>query len=352
MKRVLSLLFSVIIALSGIFTTTISALANSFSSAQPITLSQSIDTSVEGTVDKEVDYWVKFDCPASGYYDFSAKSILAPAGDVTITVLDAGRNVIDYAVNAYWTTTFNTTTYLTAGMSYYAKYEIAGAEYNFTAAVSNHIHSYTTNQFISAVGDDDADRRLDGGVRFVCNGCHEAYFTEYYYSPNSIAFSHKKVIYNKYAQTPAVSVYDRAGNVIPQSEYTVTYEDNIVPGKAYVTVDFIGGRYKGQMTSSFIIAPQAATAVSLKSTKSKQMQLKWKKDSKVTGYELKYSTSKKFYKSKTKTVTISKNSTTSKTITKLIPKKRYYVRIRSYKIIDGVKYYGSYSKVLNVKVKK
>ncbi|MDE6982323.1 MAG: fibronectin type III domain-containing protein, partial [Lachnospiraceae bacterium] len=61
-------------------------------------------------------------------------------------------------------------------------------------------------------------------------------------------------------------------------------------------------------------------------------------------------TNKKF-KSGNKTVTVKKAKTTSAKISKLKSGKKYYVRMRAYKTIEGKKYAGSWSKVLTVKVK-
>lgn len=69
----------------------------------------------------------------------------------------------------------------------------------------------------------------------------------------------------------------------------------------------------------------------------------------ASGYQIQYSTDKKF-KNNSKTVNVSKKST-SKTISKLKSKKRYYFRIRSYKIVDGKKIYSSYSEKKSVKIK-
>ena len=69
---------------------------------------------------------------------------------------------------------------------------------------------------------------------------------------------------------------------------------------------------------------------SVKSSKTKQISVKWKKNKDATGVEIQYSTDKNFRKG-TKTVKIKKNSTVSTTIKKLTSKKKYYVRIRAYK---------------------
>jgi len=69
--------------------------------------------------------------------------------------------------------------------------------------------------------------------------------------------------------------------------------------------------------------------------------LKIKKQSiQTTGYQIQYSTSKKFSSSKTKM--ISKNKTLSKTVSKLKKKKVYYVRVRTYKKIGSKKYYSGW----------
>ncbi len=76
----------------------------------------------------------------------------------------------------------------------------------------------------------------------------------------------------------------------------------------------------------------------------------WKKDTKAKGYQLVVAQNSKFTKGK-KSVTISKNKTTKKTMKKLKSKKTYYVKIRAYKMSGKTKVYGAYSKVKKVKVK-
>ena len=65
----------------------------------------------------------------------------------------------------------------------------------------------------------------------------------------------------------------------------------------------------------------------------------------VKGYQVQYSTSKKFKKAKK--VNIKKSSTTKLTVKKLKKKKKYYVRMRSYKMVNGKKVYSSWSKKQN-----
>ncbi len=82
----------------------------------------------------------------------------------------------------------------------------------------------------------------------------------------------------------------------------------------------------------------------------KAISFTWAKVSGVKGYQIQLATDKKFKKNK-KTVTIKKQKTTKTTIKKLKAKKKYYVRIRTYKTVDGKKVYSSWSKAKTVKTK-
>ncbi|MEE0390343.1 MAG: leucine-rich repeat protein [Lachnospiraceae bacterium] len=81
----------------------------------------------------------------------------------------------------------------------------------------------------------------------------------------------------------------------------------------------------------------------------KKFTVQWKKDKKADGYQVQYSTDKKFKKN-IKSVNVSKKSTKA-TVKKLKKGKTYRVRTRSYKKIDGKKYYSGWSKMKSVKVK-
>lgn len=82
----------------------------------------------------------------------------------------------------------------------------------------------------------------------------------------------------------------------------------------------------------------------------KKLKITWKKNAKASGYQIQYSTSKKFKKA-TK-LNVKKASKTSATIKKLKAGKKYYVRIRAYKTVNGKKKYSAWSAVKSAKVKK
>ena len=95
-------------------------------------------------------------------------------------------------------------------------------------------------------------------------------------------------------------------------------------------------------TGKSITYVQRPAISSLTSPKTKQILVKWSKNKKATGYQIQYSTSSTFAKGN-KTVTVKGASKVSKTISKLKSKKKYYVRIRTYKTVNGKKYYSAWS---------
>lgn len=91
--------------------------------------------------------------------------------------------------------------------------------------------------------------------------------------------------------------------------------------------------------------------LTVKNTASETVKVSWKNTKNVSGYEISYSTSKKFSKKTTK----KKNVTSAKktvSIKKLKKGKTYYVRVRAYKMIDHNKVYSKYSSVKKVKIEK
>lgn len=99
-------------------------------------------------------------------------------------------------------------------------------------------------------------------------------------------------------------------------------------------------------------APKNNKKVKVASAKAgkKSIKVTWKKVKGIKGYQIQYSTNKKFKKGN-KTITVKSAKSTSATIKKLKSKKKYYVRMRTYKIVNGKKVYSAWSKAKSVKVK-
>ena len=95
--------------------------------------------------------------------------------------------------------------------------------------------------------------------------------------------------------------------------------------------------------------PSATQITSIKAIE-KGFKVKWKKKS-CTGYQVQYSTSKKFTSKTSKTLKVNKAKTTSKTVKKLKAKKKYYVRVRTYKTVKKKNYYSKWSANYSVTTK-
>lgn len=127
-------------------------------------------------------------------------------------------------------------------------------------------------------------------------------------------------------------------------DYTISYAKNKDCGKAKMVVRG-KGNYTGCFTRYFKIKPKKARLKKLKSGKKKMTVYISKSAGKVSGYQIRYSKYKNFKKSKYKTT-----KRTAYTLKKLSRKKRYYVKVRAYIIIDGRKNYGSYSGYKRIKI--
>lgn len=108
--------------------------------------------------------------------------------------------------------------------------------------------------------------------------------------------------------------------------------------------------YKKQTkTVTIKIAPKKTSLSTVKSKSAKKAVLTWKTVKNASGYRIQYATNSKFKSART--VTVSKSTIKTKTISKLKRKKTYYFRIQPYKKSGSTKIYGAYSKAKHVKIK-
>ena len=350
MNKLISVISAAILMITTLLSFSFNALANTQKTADIITLGQTVSETVDSKSSQTKYSWLKFDCLSSNYYEFTVSGAELPPSDVFLTVYDNDNKVINSNINTKNQFSFVSTTYFEAGKEYYFSLECLNGAYIFSASLNIHNHSYT-NVFAKAVADDDKESRLNGFSKLVCTSCGNEYISQNIYAPATVKLSATKLTFSPYGSYPSVAVFDSVGGLISPSEYVVTYDDNFKTGKAWVYVDFVGESFSGELTAGFMIIPAKPTPTSLKSKKTKQLTYTWNKDSNASGYEIQYGTSSSFSKNKTKSCIISKNSTKSKTFSSLQKKKKYYVRMRSYKTIDGKRQFSSWSKKLSVKTK-
>ena len=163
----------------------------------------------------------------------------------------------------------------------------------------------------------------------------------------SMSLSHRTYVYNGTVREPSVSIRDEAGERISSRYYTVSYakgRKNV--GSFRVTATFRGNRYIGKLSKTFSIIPKSTALRSLIAS-SRGFTARWKKQpTQTTGYQLQYASNSKFKSAKT--ITFVSNKTTSRKVTKLSAKKKYYVRVRTYKTVSGKRYYSKWSAVKSV----
>ena len=160
--------------------------------------------------------------------------------------------------------------------------------------------------------------------------------------------------------------YGSSFTLKPKAKGKITYKSNNtkvatvnskgkvkIKGTGKVTITITAketSAYKKQTKKVTIYAVPGKRDIKKPSSGKKKLTVQWKKDNRSDGYQVQYSTDKKFKKN-VKSVVIGKKQTTKQTIKKLKTGKKYYVRIRSYKKISGKKYYGTWSSKKTVKVK-
>lgn len=196
-----------------------------------------------------------------------------------------------------------------------------------------------------------ATTKVNGKITHKCTGCSSTKTSIIPYI-KSCKLSRTVYTYNGRKQLPSVTVTDAKGKRISASNYSVTYYGSCKTVGTYkVMIQFKGNYYTGSYSSSFKINPYAPRISSLKALR-KGFSVRWTKQSSsiASGYQVQYSTRRDFRGSKTIRVSSYKKYSLYKT--KLSPKRRYYVRVRTYKTVAGKNYYSSWSPAKTIITKK
>lgn len=120
------------------------------------------------------------------------------------------------------------------------------------------------------------------------------------------------------------------------TDYSLSYGTNKSTGKATIKVSG-KGNFKSSKTLTFYIVPQKVTGITCsKGSASKSTIVKWKKVTGASGYQLAYSPKGK------NTWTYVNVTSLTKTFRNLRSRK-YDIKIRAYKTVNGIKKYGAYS---------
>lgn len=167
-------------------------------------------------------------------------------------------------------------------------------------------------------------------------------------SSASVSLSIATYSFDGKVKTPSVTVKLGSTALRKGIDYVVSYRNNKNVGKATVVITG-KGLYAGTITRTFVINP-AKQEIQKLTAKSKGFYIDYAAKGHATGYEIQYATNSSFSGAK-KTV-ITSNKTDKVTVSKLSGNKKYYVRVRTYTTVNGIKYYGAWSAVKTVTTKK
>ena len=222
----------------------------------------------------------------------------------------------------------------------------AGSDNSTIWGAARNAHEYGVNNGVTP-----ATTNADGEIYSACIHCGK-------HNPNGSITVIPKIknvaikgngtfVYDGKEKKPSVVFTDTKGVV--RTAKNVKYKSNKNVGSATATAT-LDGNYGGTYNLIFTINPKGSTIKKLTAGKG-SITVKYSKNTtQTTGYQIAYSTSGA-KNAKFKTVTVSNNKTVSKKLTKLAKKKKYFVKVRTYKTVSGRKYYSDWSKTKSVKTK-
>lgn len=164
-----------------------------------------------------------------------------------------------------------------------------------------------------------------------------------------ITLSATAITYTGKVRKPVVTVKNPNGVKLTTASYTATYAGGRKNVGTYQVTVKMKGNYTGSKTLTFQINPVKTGIRKLTAGKKSLKVTVAKKATQVSGYQIQYATNKSFKTAKTKT--LGSYKTVSATLSGLSAKKTYYVRVRTYKTVNGKKYYSGWSAVKAMKTK-
>ena len=255
------------------------------------------------------------------------------------TIFDENNNIIP-ADNSVWC--------LEGGKEYALRVKYRYAEYCYSD-INFWLEAYREHTHTRKIYITPATTSKDGIAIKKCTACGNISSQRVIKRIKSISLTTSTYLYNGKVRTPGVIVKDSTGKVISSKYYTVSYSlgrKNV--GTYKVTVKFKGD-YSGSTTLNFTIVPSKTTVSKLTAGKRSIAVNITKNSSGITGYQIQYSTNKSF--TSAGRITLKGYKTTKYTLKNLKAKRGYYVRVRTYKTVNGKHYYSPYSTYKYIKTK-
>ena len=397
MKKILSLIFAVIISVCSIFTPVISfasqdsidkkavVINNNESKTQPLSYGETVEivekneyggVSIYDEVTYETVVYYKFTTTKQAVYDF----ILTGWNYNEDNSVSAQMNFCDqygqWDNASVWLKgkydekykTVAIVASLKANYTYYIKVTYnpnKTSQYkqnkkvlsNLTLSIKNHEHRFTKKRTSSNTVLYTCDWCGGSQTKYESDNSEKTKSNNNKYSISKVKLSKKSYTYDKKVKTPSVIVISNDGKKLKKgTNYKIKYSSGRKQIGKY-SVKIIGlGKYKNSKTVYFTINPKGTNLTKLTAGK-KSFKAHWNKQkTQISGYQIQYSTSSSFKNAKT--ITITNKKSTSKTKSKLKAKKKYYVRVRTYRTVNAgkgrrsIKIYSNWSKAKFITTKK
>lgn len=390
MKKVISLFLSAMMILTSVLCVNFSAFAKDIESGSiklgknTVKASELVYYEDELNETNSTYYWYSFVPDETAVYKFESHYTVSDNTDPMIYLCDKNKNEIaDYDdIGGSENRNFRLQTSLIKGETYYLYFQ----EYNdltsfeFTVDKTKINFSFTlaqkhtlTRGYDSYIDIDDNREAYDHyknktSDTYICKGFYDEDAKDTYYSFINVNDSEDwlDVDYSSDSSTWKTGgnnlIYIMCHSVITTIPVTVIYTPAPAPNPIPPTpapapihaqpAPSTSTSAPAAQTTTQPAAPKNNKKVKVASAKAgkKSVKVTWKKVKGIKGYQIQYSTNKKFKKGN-KTITVKSTKSTSATIKKLKSKKKYYVRMRTYKIVNGKKVYSAWSKAKSVKVK-
>lgn len=148
--------------------------------------------------------------------------------------------------------------------------------------------------------------------------------------------------------TPKFTVIVNGKTLRSDKDYSVEYKNNVNIGKATIVITGKGS-YAGRISKTFDICPTKENITGLSAVKN-SLLVKFKSQNNVSGYQINVCSKPNFKGGRY--TTVNNRNITSAIIKNLSPLKKYYIRVRSFKIVNKVKYYGEWSTIKGIYTSK
>ncbi len=159
--------------------------------------------------------------------------------------------------------------------------------------------------------------------------------------------------YSAGGATPDVTVTLDGETLKEGVDYSVDYRRCSKVGLAGLTIESVSSFFSGEKSADYKVKPAKVKGVKAKASGKKKVKVSWaKRTAQTDGFQVAYAASKaKLAKGKGKTATVKGAAKKSYTAKSLKSGKKYFFKVRAYKVVNGKTYYSAWSAVKAAKAK-